>query len=60
MILKRFDYPRYDYPGDGDLDAGTLEQLVPQVDPVPEGDDVPLDGDVVFAVKPVCAKRGRI
>ena len=28
-----------------------LEQLVAEVDAVPEADDVPLDGDVVLAVK---------
>jgi len=28
-----------------------LEQFVPQVNPVPEADDVTLDGDVVLAVK---------
>jgi hypothetical protein len=28
-----------------------FEQFVPQVDPVPEADDVTLDGDVVLTVK---------
>lgn len=29
-----------------------LEQLVAEVDAVPEADDVALDGDVVLSVKP--------
>ncbi len=40
-----------DDSGDGDFNAGMFEQLVPQVDPVPEADDVTLDGDVVLTVK---------
>ena len=42
--------PGYDDAGDGDLDAGPLEEFVPEVHPVPEGDDVPLDGHIVLAV----------
>ena len=45
-------HPGDDDAGDGDLDAGTLEEFVPEVHPVPEGDDVPLDGHVILAVKP--------
>jgi len=45
--------PRYDDPGYGDLHAGALQQLVPQVHPVPEGDDVPLDGNVVLPMESV-------
>ena len=43
-------HPGYDDAGDGYLDTGALEQLVPQVHSVPEGDDVPLDGHVILAV----------
>ena len=42
--------PRYDDAGDGDLDTGALEEFVPEVHPVPEGDDVPLDGHIVLSV----------
>ena len=43
-------YPRYDDASDGDLDTGTLEEFVPEVDSVPEGDDVPLDRHIVLPV----------
>lgn len=45
-------HPGDDDTGDGDLDAGPLQEFVPQIDAVPEGDDVPLDGDVVLPVQP--------
>ena len=43
-------HPGDDDAGDGDLDAGALEELVPEVHSVPEGDDVPLDGHIVLSV----------
>ena len=46
-------------PGDydacnGDLDAGSVQQLVAQVNTVPERYHIALNGDVVFSVQPVC------
>ena len=49
---ENVSHPGDDDAGDGDLDAGPLEEFVPEVHPVPEGDDVPLDGNVVFPMKP--------
>ena len=45
-------------PGDydacnGDLDAGSVQQLVAQVNTVPERYHIALNGDVVFSVQPV-------
>ena len=45
-------------PGDydacnGDLDAGSVQQLVAQVNTVPERYHITLDGNVVFSVQPV-------
>ena len=45
-------------PGDydacnGDLDAGSVQQLVAQVNTVPEKYHISLNGDVVFSVQPV-------
>ena len=45
-------HPGDDDACDGDLDAWSLEELVPEVDAVPEGDDVPLDGNVVLPMQP--------
>ena len=46
-------HPGDDDAGDGDLDAGPLEEFIAEVDAVPKRDDVPLDRDVVLPVQPV-------
>ena len=45
-------YPWDDDPCDGYLDAGGLEELVAEVDPVPERNHIPLDCDIVLTVQP--------
>lgn len=49
----RVAYSRDDDSGDADAHLRALEQLVPEVDAIPEGHKVPLDLDVVSAVQPV-------
>ena len=56
-LVSSTTHPGDDDSGDGDLNAGMFEQFVPQVDTVPEADDVTLDGDVVLAVK---SEKGNI
>ncbi len=46
-------YPGYDDSSDGDLNARAFQQLVSEVDAIPEGDYVALDSNVVLAVQPV-------
>ena len=53
-------HPRDDDSGDRNLDAGVLEQLVAEVNAVPEADDVALDGDVVLSVKPEMTNVGEL
>lgn len=49
----RGSYSRDDDSSDADAHFGALEQLVPEVDAIPEGHEVPLDLDVVSPVQPV-------
>jgi hypothetical protein len=51
-LTSSVSYSRDDDSGDADAHLGALEQLVPEVDAVPEGHEVPLDLDVVSTVQP--------
>ena len=51
-IYKYASYPGNDDACNGDFNAGSLQQLVSEIHPVPERDDISLDGYVVFSVKP--------
>ncbi len=52
MPILACTHPRNDDSCDGDFNARVFEQLVAKVDPVPEADDVTLDGNVVLPVEP--------
>lgn len=50
----KYTHPGDDDASDGDLHSGSLQKLVAQVHPVPEGHVVTLDLAVVLAVQSVC------
>ena len=45
-------YPGNDDSCDRNFDGWSFEEFVSQVNPVPEGNDVTLDGNVVLAMEP--------
>ena len=54
MLIKyigNWTYPRDDDTGDADANFGSFEKFVPQVDAVPEGDEIFFDFSIVPIVQ---------
>ena len=50
QIFANILYPGNDDACNGDFDAGALQQLVSEIDAVPERDDISFNGNVVLPV----------